>query len=413
MIQITYPLAIYCHCCSHKLNLCVAFGAKNLQLVQNMMDHVREISDFFNNSVPRTQYLTHVLKRDLPDASRQKLIDVCRTRWVERLDGFDIFVEYYAAIVTTLEEMKIKLVESFNDETVKQATQFYYLASSFEFIVVLVIVKSILGHTRPLTKILQGREMDLLRATSEASELKCILDEQRCQIDSHYDSWYRQIVNLAASVGTSPSKPRTASVQRHRENHDTASVKDYWRVAVAAPFLDYVKEEIGRRFTIENGIIYDRLCIVPAMMKVVDGWRAKYLKFLMQYKVDFPELSNIDVEIFRWERKWTFYEGDLPIDISSTLEHTDEFTFPTIRESLRILLTLPITSCECERKISTLRLVKTWNRSTMKKSKLNSLCLLMTHRDIEVDPMDIVDAFAREKPRRIALKNLFEDDESA
>ena len=51
------------------------------------------------------------------------------------------------------------------------------------------------------------------------------------------------------------------------------------------------------------------------MMKVVDDWRAKYLKFLMQYKVDFPELSNIDAEIFRWERKWTFYEGDLPIDI--------------------------------------------------------------------------------------------------
>ena len=122
LIQIIYPLAIYFHCCSHKLNLCVASGAKNLQVVQNMMDHVREISDFFTNSVPRTQYLTHVLKRDLPDASRQKLIDVCRTRWVERLDGFDIFVEYYAAIVTTLEEMKIKLVESFNDETVKQAT---------------------------------------------------------------------------------------------------------------------------------------------------------------------------------------------------------------------------------------------------------------------------------------------------
>ena len=155
LIQIICPLAIYYHSCSHKLNLCVAFGAKNLQLVQNMMDHVREISDLFNNSVPRTQCLTHVFKRDLPDASRQKLIDVCRTRWVERLDGFDIFVEYYAAIVTTLEEMKIKLVESFNDETVKQATQFYYLASSFEFIVVLVIVKSILGHTRPLTKILQ------------------------------------------------------------------------------------------------------------------------------------------------------------------------------------------------------------------------------------------------------------------
>ena len=412
LIQHMYPLAIYCHCCSHKLNLCVAFGAKNMPLVINMMDHVREISDFFNKSVPRTQYLTHVLQTTLPDASKTKLINVCRTRWVERLDGFDIFMEYFTAIVTALEDMKIRLLPSFNDDTVTKATQFFYLATSFEFIVVLVIVKSVLGHTRPLTKILQGREIDLLRASTEASELKCILDEQRSQIDSHYEIWYSKILALAASVGTHESKPRTTSVQRYRMNHDVKSVKDYWRVAVAVPFLEYVKEEIGRRFSIENDIIYNGMCIVPAMMQVVSGWKAKFQGVLDQYKTDFPEIANVDAEIFRWERKWAHYEGDRPSTITTTLHETDEFVFPTIREALRILLTLPITSCECERKISTLRLIKTWNRSTMGQSKLNSLCLLMTHRDIEINPMDVVDAFAREKPRRMALKNIFDEEES-
>ena len=136
--------------------------------------------------------------------------------------------------------------------------------------------------------------------------------------------------------------------------------------------------------------------------------------FLKLYEVDFPELSNIAAEKFRWKKKWSSYEGDLPADLLSTLEKTDKVTFPTIHEALRILTTLPITSCECERKISSLKLVKTWTRSTMGQEKLNSFVLLMTHRDIELAPMKVVDEFARIKPRRMNLGNVFgstEDDD--
>ena len=35
-----------------------------------------------------------------------------------------------------------------------------------------------------------------------------------------------------------------------------------------------------------------------------------------------------------------------------------------------------------------------------------------THRDIEINPIDVVDAFAREKPRWMVLKNIFDEEES-
>ena len=44
-IRSEYPLPIYMHCTSHKLNLCVASSC-SVQLVKNMMDTVRVISDF-------------------------------------------------------------------------------------------------------------------------------------------------------------------------------------------------------------------------------------------------------------------------------------------------------------------------------------------------------------------------------
>ena len=45
-IRSEYPLVIYMHCASHKLNLCVASSC-SVQMVKNMTDTVRVISDFF------------------------------------------------------------------------------------------------------------------------------------------------------------------------------------------------------------------------------------------------------------------------------------------------------------------------------------------------------------------------------
>ena len=47
---------------------------------------------------------------------------------------------------------------------------------------------------------------------------------------------------------------------------------------------------------------------------------------------------------------------------------------------LVISVTLPITSCECERTISMLKLLKTSLRSTMGNDRLNGLALMLIHR---------------------------------
>ena len=46
--------AIYVHCMNHMLNLCVADTCQ-LPLVRNMMDVVRKLSEFFDNSPKRQQ----------------------------------------------------------------------------------------------------------------------------------------------------------------------------------------------------------------------------------------------------------------------------------------------------------------------------------------------------------------------
>ena len=80
--------AVYVHCMNHRLNLCVA-DTCSLQLVRSMWTIVRTISDFFNNSPKREQCLKAKVRELLPDYNDTVLIDVCRTRWIARLDGMD------------------------------------------------------------------------------------------------------------------------------------------------------------------------------------------------------------------------------------------------------------------------------------------------------------------------------------
>ena len=57
-------------------------------------------------------------------------------------------------------------------------------------------------------------------------------------------------------------------------------------------------------------------------------------------------------------------------------------TFPAIYQLLKALATIRITTCQRERCISRLRIIKTYMISTMTEERLNGLALLSIHRDM-------------------------------
>ena len=77
---------------------------------------------------------------------------------------------------------------------------------------------------------------------------------------------------------------------------------------------------------------------------------------------------------------------------SWTLKHSckgfDKDYFPNIHTLTLIMVTIPITSCECERFFSLLRLLKSTIRTTMTEVRLNGLALMKYHQDIKLDPDD-------------------------
>ena len=102
---------------------------------------------------------------------------------------------------------------------------------------------------------------------------------------------------------------------------------------------------------------------------------------------------------------WKNWEGEVPTTVSETIakHEVSEDDYPNINTilTLTIVATLPVTSCSCERSCSTLRRLKTFNRTIMLEERLNGLALLYVHRQVPVDLDVAVDQFANAKPRRM------------
>ena len=96
--------------------------------------------------------------------------------------------------------------------------------------------------------------------------------------------------------------------------------------------------------------------------------------------------------------------------LSETLE-TMKTTFPSIFVLLQISATIPITTCQCERFISRLRLFKTYLRSALTQGRLNGLAM-SSRCDKDFDLDDIVNRFPLKKERRMTLMNILETDDA-
>ena len=98
------------------------------------------------------------------------------------------------------------------------------------------------------------------------------------------------------------------------------------------------------------------------------------------------------MELELWHTKWK--DSELAEGLNTpmkALPHVDKDYFPNIHTLMLIMATIPITSCECERSFSLLRLVKSTSRTAMTEDRLNGLALMKFHQDIKLDPDDIVE----------------------
>ena len=136
----------------------------------------------------------------------------------------------------------------------------------------------------------------------------------------------------------------------------------------------------------------------------VPFWRAKFVEFAQRYDVGFPSERIVRADLDLWETYWLkMHVGVISSTVATTLKQVEEHSLAnkTIVTALRILGTVPVATCECERSVSPLHRLKTYMRSTMSQDRLNGLALLHTHGHMSLNIEELVEKFACEQPRRM------------
>lgn len=410
------PKALYVHCASHCLNLCV-LKACSVPQVKNMFELVKEVSNFFAASPKRQRKLESVIAAAFPDSRKQKLVDLCRTRWVERHAALETFADLYTVVCDCFGQMGEEGSDKWDSDSLTRASGMLNSLQNSSFIVAFVTARKGLQYIKPLTVKLQTVARDIALAYQEIAEVTTCIQHLRSNVEATFFQWFGEAERIATAAGFDVSMPRQCQRQTLRDNHPANNSESYFRASIAIPFLDHLLSELNSRFQ-HSKLAADVLSLVPEtlLQNTVAGFNAipEGLESLATlWDTDLPDHGSLEAEYNRWISKWRSVqdeaaaegkEAHLPATAAAALGKCDEQLYPNISTILRQLCTLPVTTSEVERSISRLKTIKTYLRSSTAEDRLNGLALMRIHYDRDVNVSNVVDRFAAMFRTRMMLQ---------
>ena len=160
VVQKAAPKAMYFHCAAHRLNLSVV-SACGIQAFKNAESYVGEISRFFSFSAKRQRLFHRAIEASNHTSKAKKLKDSCRTRWVERIYSYAVFLELLPALHMCLQAMVDRNAHpdlgtdwSWDGETITKANAFLFQLQSSTFLVAFQILMQFSQILREVTVVL-------------------------------------------------------------------------------------------------------------------------------------------------------------------------------------------------------------------------------------------------------------------
>ena len=393
-----FDLAIYVHCASHSLNLALS-DACELPAVRNCMGIINSAYNFFNTP-KRQSLLANSIEKLTPKASASRLKRLCATRWIERHESVNVFVQLQKATVDALE-----IMSSWHDKTTSStAVQLLGAIRSLEFQVSLKVISKIFAITLPVSRILQTENFDLSAALKLTEDSSSLLLNMRKDAESEFTTVFNEVKDICEEFDIDIFIPRRAGKQIQRCNVIANTPEEYYRMAVFIPFLDSVISQIGDRLLKHKSVLGSFMCLLPNHSGFSQEQENNATTLMQKYErlIDTCVIDEGIGELKLWWRH-IITSGNVPQNAHQAFLMCDVKIFPTVHKLLQIFVTLPVTTAVSERSFSTLRRLKTYLRNTTCEDRLNGLALLNIHREIVVLVDEILDELAK-CPRRLELQ---------
>ena len=239
IITAQHPLALYLHCASHSLNLVVVKSLAETN-IRNMMGIVDRISVFFSAHPKRQRKLEEAIDTTQPESSIHKLKDLCRTRWVQRIDALDQFQTLHPSIVACMEKISTEGPTKWSRDSLTDAKTLLLAISTTDFLSALVITNACLRYLLALTCSLQAEAKDIVEAVREINHVVAALQDVRENIAVHHAKWFASVEQMCHSVDLTPALPRRCGHQQHRSNVPADTPSEYYCRTISIPLVDHL-----------------------------------------------------------------------------------------------------------------------------------------------------------------------------
>ena len=362
LVKEKYPLAIFIHCYSHKLNLVLSKSTNSITECRRFFNSLSGISSFFAHSTVRTNALKSFMERKLPGASP--------TRW-----------NFSSRLVSTIGEYREHLIKFFlsiddesdnwTEEEVSTAFSFYHFLSKIDTKFFLTIFKKIFSYSDVLFDILQNKCMDISYCTAKVNEFYSTL--QKIKDDDFEHMWEEANNNFDNRFDPKPK----------RQKKDEDSSLRYHRLF--DEILDTLMSNVKLRFDSQKDLNFVSLLDVNNFLICKKKFPQNLLTELKE-----PYASNFDIVRLKNELR-VIYSSD-EYNMKTLYEFTHymklnklDVVFTEVYKLSELILTFPSTTASAERSFSALKRIKTYLRATQGQVRLSNLALLSIEKDILID----------------------------
>ncbi|XP_054286096.1 zinc finger MYM-type protein 1-like [Macrosteles quadrilineatus] len=202
-IQSVEELAIYVHCAAHNLNLVINDTVNNIKEISAYFTTLQALYVYFGHSINRWDLLS-----SLTNESEITLKKLNPTRWASRHESILAIKMRYPDVIKTL--VRISL-ESKKAEEVSEAKRLLKSINSFDFILLTVMLSKVFTELNIVSKLLQGKEKDLEKATDLLQRSKDTLLKMR----QEYNTVKQEAVDLAIRWNVDPVFMPKRQTMRH------------------------------------------------------------------------------------------------------------------------------------------------------------------------------------------------------
>ena len=390
------PAALPVHCCAHSLNLCLQDAGRRLVCLRDALEICKGIVDLIRLSPKRLHLFSSNLQASNSGVGLKPL---CQTRWTARTAAIDAILKDYSVIMDTLEEIN----STTHDEYGMKAAGFLQSLEKFNTLFGLRLAHILFCAAEQVSFVLQKKGISLSDALSAVDAAKAYY--HRLRSEEEFNRFFDATVQIVdkQNIGK-PEVPRYRRRPSRFEDgsrpHEFSSARAYYRQTFFEA-CDLLSVELKDRF--EDKHVPSVLVMEETLLKAANGEECK------------KEIDLLAKSCYSNDINWSDFGRHIlllhdvikkgcpsvkkvtSIDtICEAMNSNSIFKemLPTVHQTIRLFITVPITSATSERTFSALRHLLTYLRSSMTEKRLNHCLLLHVHKEL-TDSVDLV-AVAKE-----------------